>query len=274
MNQALTGLMDRMPVLEPGHVWLVGAGPGDPGYLSLFALAGLAQADVVVHDALVDQRVLDLARPEATRVFAGKRGGRPSVDQADVTAQLVALAREGRRVLRLKGGDPFVFGRGGEEALTLALYKVPFRVVPGATAGLAGLAAALIPATLRGINQAIVLATGHDAEGADGLDWAALARLGQPIVLYMGMANIERIAAELIAGGMAAETAAAVIASATLPGERVLVSTLGALPAAVRTARLSAPALVAIGEIVAIRGRLLELMPGIEGALHWPAART
>lgn len=272
MNEALTGLLDRMPVLEPGHVWLVGAGPGDPGYLSLFALAGLAQADVVVHDALVEKRVLDLARPDATRVFAGKRGGRPSVDQADVTAQLVALAREGRRVLRLKGGDPFVFGRGGEEALTLAMHKVPFRVVPGATAGLAGLAAALIPATLRGINRAIVLATGHDAERADGLDWAALARLGQPIVLYMGMANIERIAGALISGGMAPDTAAAAIASATLAEECVLVSTLGALPGAVRAARLSAPVLVVIGEIVTIRTRLLELMPELEGALHWPVA--
>ena len=136
-----------VPVLMPGHVWLAGAGPGDPGLLTLDALSGLQQADVIVHDALVDQRVLALAPKTARLEFAGKRGGKPSANQADITERLIALAREGRRVLRLKGGDPFVFGRGGEEALALAAANVPFRVIPGVTAALAALAAASIPAT-------------------------------------------------------------------------------------------------------------------------------
>src|SRR6202030_4843205 len=152
-QDALAALRGTFPVLEPGHVWLAGAGPGDPGLLTLDALAGLAQADVVVHDALVDPRVLALAGPQARLEFAGKRGGKPSALQADISQRLVALARAGQRVLRLKGGDPFVFGRGGEEAMTLATAGVPFRVIPGVTAGLAALAAAAIPATLRGTNR-------------------------------------------------------------------------------------------------------------------------
>src|SRR5712691_4320043 len=170
-----------IPVFAPGHVWLAGAGPGDPGLVTLDALAGLAQADIVIHDALVDQRVLALAGPQARLEFAGKRGGKPSATQADISKRLVELARAGQRVLRLKGGDPFVFGRGGEEALTLAAAGVPFRVIPGVTAGLAALAAASIPATLRGINRAIVFAAGHGED--EEFDWAPLARAGQPIVL-------------------------------------------------------------------------------------------
>src|SRR5437868_1925528 len=149
-----------IPVFASGHVWLAGAGPGDPGLLTLAALAGLAQADVIVHDALVDQRVLALAGPQARLEFAGKRGGRPSATQSDISQRLIALGRAGERVLRLKGGDPFVFGRGGEEALALAAAGVPFRVVPGVTAGLAALAAASIPATLRNVNRALILAAG------------------------------------------------------------------------------------------------------------------
>ena len=167
----------RCPVLQPGHVWLAGAGPGDRGHLTLHALCGLIQADVIVYDALVDAGVLDLAQAGAVREFAGKRGGRPSIHQNDISARLVTLARENKRVLRLKGGDPYVFGRGAEEALVLARNNIPFRIVPGLTAGLAGLAAAGIPATVRGINQAIVLATGHSAEGETdpvaALDWTS-----------------------------------------------------------------------------------------------------
>src|SRR6266481_3261163 len=200
------------PVLAPGHVWLAGAGPGDPGLLTLDALAGLAQADVVVHDALVDKRVLALAGAQAGLEFAGKRGGKPSATQADISQRLIALARAGKRVLRLKGGDPFVFGRGGEEAMTLARAGVPFRIIPGVTAGLAALAAAGIPATLRGINRAVVFAAGHGAE--EDFDWAPLARTGQPIVLYMVMHNLERIAAALMRAGLAGSTPSAVIASA------------------------------------------------------------
>jgi uroporphyrin-III C-methyltransferase len=231
-----------VPVFAPGHVWLAGAGPGDPGLLTLDALAGLAQADVVVHDALVDPRVLALAGPQARLEFAGKRGGKPSATQSDISNRLVALARNGRRVLRLKGGDPFVFGRGGEEVLSLAAAGVPYRVIPGVTAGLAALAAAAIPATLRGINRAVIFAAGHGA--GDDFDWAPLVRTGQPIVLYMVLHNLERIAA-------------AVIAAATTPTQRILVSTLAEIAAAAREQNFEPPAIVVIGAIVDFRARLL-----------------
>jgi len=242
-------------IFEPGQVWLAGAGPGDPGLLTLDALAGLAQADVVVHDALVDQRILALAGPQARLEFAGKRGGKPSALQADISERLVALARAGQRVLRLKGGDPFVFGRGGEEAMTLAAAGIPFRIIPGVTAGLAALAAAAIPATLRGINRAIIFAAGHGAD--EDFDWAPLARTGQPIVLYMVMHNLERIAAALMAAGLAGATPAAVIASAATPRQRVLVSTLEKLAGDARTQEFEPPAIVVIGDIVAMRERLI-----------------
>ena len=223
--------------------------------LILDALAGLAQADVVVHDALVDARVLALAGPQARLEFAGKRGGKPSATQADISERLIALARAGERVLRLKGGDPFVFGRGGEEAMALAAAGIPFRVIPGITAGLAALAAAGIPATLRGSNRAVVFAAGHGAE--EDFDWAPLARTGQPIVLYMVMHNLERIAGALMKAGLAAETPAAVIASATTPDQRILVSTLARLASAAREQHVEPPAIVVIGEIVTMRQRLL-----------------
>ena len=224
MTSALEAAMAKLPVLEPGHVWLAGAGPGDPGLLTLQALAGLAQADVVVHDALVDPRVLALTRPGTRLEFAGKRGGRPSPSQANITDKLIALARAGHRVLRLKGGDPCVFGRGGEEALALAAANIPFRIIPGVTSGLAALTVASIPATLRGVNQALILVTGHAGDGEEAIDWAALARTGQPIVLYMALSNLEGIARALIEAGMDPQEPVAVIASATLPEERVLIS--------------------------------------------------
>ena len=252
---SLAARRDGIPVFAPGHVWLAGAGPGDPGLLTLDALAGLTQADIVVHDALVDRRVLALAGPQAQLEFAGKRGGKPSATQADISQRLVELARAGHRVLRLKGGDPYVFGRGGEEAMTLAAAGVPFRVIPGVTAGLAALAAASIPATLRGVNRAVIFAAGHGAD--EDFDWAPLARTSQPIVLYMVMHNLERIAGALIAGGRAAQTPAAVIVSATTPNERILVSTLERLAADVRTKNFQPPAIVVIGDIVAMRQQLL-----------------
>lgn len=259
-------LLAGFPELPAGHVWLAGAGPGDPGLLTLHALAALRQAEVVVHDALVDRRVLDLARPGAELVFAGKRGGRPSVGQADIVATLIGLARAGKRVLRLKGGDPYVFGRGGEEALALAEAGIPFRVIPGVTAGIGGLAAALIPATQRGINQAVLFATGHGAEdgaehGAGAVDWHAVARLGQPVVIYMAVTQIATISRLLQEGGLAADTPAAAVACATTPGQRVLVSTLAALPDDLAREKLPTPALVVVGGIVTMRARLLALLP-------------
>ncbi|MET0497415.1 MAG: uroporphyrinogen-III C-methyltransferase [Steroidobacteraceae bacterium] len=246
----LLALRGSYPTLARGEVWLVGAGPGDPGLLTLDALAGLLQADVIVHDALVDPRVLRLARKNAVLEFAGKRGGKPSTAQHDISERLVALARQGLRVVRLKGGDPFVFGRGGEEVLALVVAGLPFRVIPGITSGLSGLAVAGIPATMRGVNQAIILATAHNPDEQDTTDWAALARTGQPIVLYMAMRTLEAIVAALMNGGLVASTPAAIVASASLPEQRVVESTLGTLVDDARTSKVGAPAIVVIGEIV------------------------
>jgi uroporphyrin-III C-methyltransferase len=256
---ALAARRTGIPIFAPGHVWLAGAGPGDPGLLTVDALAGLTQADVVVHDALVDQRVLALAGPQARLEFAGKRGGKPSPLQADISERLIALARARQRVLRLKGGDPFVFGRGGEEAMTLARAGIPFRIIPGVTAGLAALAAAGIPATLRGINRAVIFAAGHGAE--EDFDWTPLARSGQPIVLYMVMHNLERIVAAMLEAGLATGTPAAIIVSASTPKQRVLVSTLENLAGDARAQKLEPPAIVVIGEIVKLRDELAVAEP-------------
>ncbi|MGE0563227.1 MAG: uroporphyrinogen-III C-methyltransferase [Pseudolabrys sp.] len=245
------------PILEPGHVWLAGAGPGDPGLLTLDCHAGLMQADVVVHDALIDPRVLAMAGPQAQLEFAGKRAGKPSSAQADISRRLVELARENKRVLRLKGGDPFVFGRGGEEAMVLAEAGIPFRVIPGVTAGLAAMAAAAIPATMRGINRALVLAAGYGADEVAGHDWAALAKTDVPIVLYMSMQNLASIADELMKGGLSADTPAAVIGSATMPEQRIVISTLGRVVGDTSANKVATPAIVVIGDIVPVREKLL-----------------
>jgi uroporphyrin-III C-methyltransferase len=251
----LASLRAGMPVLPPGHVWLAGAGPGDPGLLTLHALAGLAHADVIVHDALVDKRVLALAGPQSRLEFAGKRGGRPSAMQADISNRLIELAQGGHRVLRLKGGDPCVFGRGGEEAMALAAAGVPFRIIPGITSGLAALASASIPATMRQVNRAITFAAGHGTD--DDYDWGPLARTGEPIVLFMVLHNLERIAAALIHAGREPRTPAAAIAAATTDAERILISTLERIAADAREQALESPAIVVVGDIVAMRDRLL-----------------
>jgi uroporphyrin-III C-methyltransferase len=254
--------MDRLPPdlpdLTPGHVWLVGTGPGDPGLLSLLAFHALGQAEVIVYDALVDGRILAMANPAARLDYAGKRGGKPSARQPDISLKLIALARQGRRVLRLKGGDPFVFGRGAEEALALAEAGVPFRVVPGITAGIGGLAYAGIPATARDINSAVAFVTGHDASGEvpDELDWAGLAKSVPVLVFYMALKHLDRIAGRLIEGGRSAEEPAAVISRAATPGQRVVVAPLGRLAEAARREGLEPPALVVVGRVVALRQRL------------------
>ncbi|OJU37489.1 MAG: uroporphyrinogen-III C-methyltransferase [Rhizobiales bacterium 68-8] len=254
-RDAIASFIDRAPRLQPGHVWLAGAGPGDPGMVTLDVVAALSQAEVVVHDALIDARVLELAAG-AELVDMGKRGGRPSPAQEEINARLIALARAGRRVVRLKGGDPFIFGRGGEEALALALAGIPFRVLPGLTSALGALAATGIPATMRGINHAVTFATGHAVGTDDDLDWAALARTGQPIVIYMGMRNLEAIAAALAAGGLPGDTPAAVIASATTGAERTVVATLATIHAEVARQGIGAPALIVVGHIVEMREKL------------------
>jgi uroporphyrin-III C-methyltransferase len=246
IDSALLGLPD----FEPGHVWLVGAGPGDPGLLSALALHALGSADVVVYDALVEPRILRLARPGAVLDFAGKRGGRPSPSQPDISARLIRLAREGKRVLRLKGGDPCVFGRGGEEALALAAALVPFRIVPGITAGVGGLAYAGIPLTHRDTNSAVTFLTGHDSDGTvpGALDWVAIARGAPVLVLYMAARQLPSIVERLISGGRSSGEPAAVISKATTAAQRVVVSTLGEVATA--AAGIEAPSIVVIGEVV------------------------
>ncbi len=262
MTDPLAQLGDAgaLPAFEGGTVWLVGAGPGDPGLLTLHAVHALRNADAIVYDALVGDDILGFARKDATREFAGKRGGVPSPHQGDITERLIALAREGRRVLRLKGGDPFVFGRGGEEAVALARAGVRFRVLPGITSGLGGLAYAGIPATTRDTNHAVILATGHTAPGDAACDWPALARTGLPLIVYMGITNLQSIAEGLMAGGLAADTPVAIVADATTPRQRVLSTTLGRAKADVAAQGFKAPAVIAIGPIAALR---LTLAPGM-----------
>lgn len=252
------GLPFDLPVFEPGWVWLAGAGPGDPGLITLHTLNALHQADVVIYDALVGDGVLRLAPPGAVLEYAGKRGGKPSPRQPDITRRLVELARRGKRVLRLKGGDPFVFGRGGEEALTLVASGVPFRVVPGITAGIGGLAYAGIPVTHRDTNHAVTFVTGHDATGdmTGGLDWDALARGSPVLVLYMAMKHLRRITDRLMEAGRSADEPVAVIASACTPAQQVLETTLGGAADDTAAAGLKPPAVVVVGEVVRLRAAL------------------
>lgn len=243
------------PTFDRGTVWLVGAGPGDPGLLTLHALNALALADVIVHDALVDPQILALARPDAVLEHAGKRGGRASVAQTDITDRLITLAKAGRRVLRLKGGDPFIFGRGGEEAQALSEAGIFFRIIPGVSSGLASLAIHGIPATTRDTNHAVILATGHCAEGQE-TDWGALARAGVPIVLYMGVTNVVAIVSALIEGGLDAATPVLIVHSATTIGEDVMEARLGDLPQLSEQGALRSPAILAIGAIATFRSQI------------------
>ncbi|MGH7029864.1 MAG: uroporphyrinogen-III C-methyltransferase [Stellaceae bacterium] len=254
-----------LPEFAPGQVWLVGAGPGDPGLLSVLALHALGHADHVVYDALVDPRILRLAPPGAALDYAGKRGGRPSPSQPDISARLIRLAQAGNRVLRLKGGDPCVFGRGAEEALALAAAGIPFRIVPGITAGIGGLAYAGIPVTYREINSAVTFITGHGSSGAvpDGLDWDAIARGAPVLVFYMALKHLPTIVARLLEGGRPPDQPAAVVSKATTPAQRVLVSTLGDIAAV--SGGIETPAIVVIGEVVRLRAGL-DWLGALDGA--------
>jgi uroporphyrin-III C-methyltransferase len=235
--------------LEPGWVWLAGAGPGDAGLASLYTLSAIADADIIFVDALVNPRLLDLAQKGAEIVDCGKRSGKPSPKQEEISRHLIGAARKGLKVLRLKGGDPFMFGRGGEEALALARASIPFRIVPGVTAGIGGLAYAGIPATHRDTNQAVTFLTGHGADGmAPDLDWAALAKSSPTLVLYMARKHAAAIAAKLMAAGRAASEPAAIISNASLPEQTTRITTLGELGAVALEAE--APAILVIGENV------------------------
>ncbi|GGE22038.1 uroporphyrin-III C-methyltransferase [Primorskyibacter flagellatus] len=248
------GPMGQWPQLEPGWVWLCGAGPGDPGLLTLHALNALRQADVVVYDALVEDTILDWA-PQAERVYAGKRGGKPSAKQRDISLRLVDLAKEGKRVLRLKGGDPFVFGRGGEEAQTLIQHGVPVRIIPGISAGIGGLAYAGIPVTHRDVNQSVTFVTGHDQSGETptSLNWKAIAEGAQVLVIYMGMKHVERIATALLDAGRPADEPVAVVCNATTPDQQVLETTLARMTADIAASALEPPAILCVGRSVLMR---------------------
>lgn len=259
-------MKSKLPKFEAGHVWLVGAGPGDPGLLTLHAVNALEQADIIVYDALVNEECLSFADPSVTLEYAGKRGGKPSPQQRDISLRLVELARDGKRVLRLKGGDPFVFGRGGEEALTLVEHGVPFRIVPGITAGIGGLAYAGIPVTHRETNQSVTFLTGHDATGLvpDTMDWVSIAKGSSVIVMYMAMKHIGLIASRLIAAGRAKDEPMAFVCNATTGKQQVLETTLERAEADVLKSGLKPPAIVVVGQVVRLRAAL-DWLGAIEG---------
>jgi uroporphyrin-III C-methyltransferase len=242
------------PTFAPGSVWLVGAGPGDPGLLTLHALHALAQADVVLHDALVSAQILALAAP-ARLEPVGKRAGGGRTPQLRINERLIRLARQGHRVVRLKGGDPMVFGRGAEEALALAAAGVAFRIVPGISAGIGGTAAAGIATTHRGLAHSVAFVTGHAADGAlpADLDWPALARGADVLVLYMALRTIGAIAEALRAGGRAAGEPVAFITEATTPRQSVRITTLADAARTAGEISRGAPTLIVIGPVVALR---------------------
>jgi uroporphyrin-III C-methyltransferase len=254
----------KMPAFEPGTVWLAGAGPGDPGLLSLLTLYGIQNADVIVYDALVGEEILLFAKENAKLEYAGKRGGKPSPKQKDITDRLVTLASEKKRVLRLKGGDPFVFGRGAEECLRLAKENIIFRIVPGITAGIGGLAYAGIPMTTRGTNSAVTFITGHNASGEvpEDINWQALADGSPALIFFMGMAHIDRIAKQLREAGRPGTEPVAIICKATMPKQQVLISTLQNCAADVASSDLVPPALIVVGDIVNFREELNWLSNG------------
>ena len=243
------------PVFEAGWVWMTGGGPGDPGLITLHALNALQQADVIVYDALVDAALLRWARPEAEIEYAGKRGGKPSPSQRDISLRLIELARQGLRVLRLKGGDPFVFGRGGEEAQTLVQAGIRLRVIPGISAGIGGLAYAGIPVTHRDVNQSVTFLSGHDRTGLtpSAIDWNGLGSSAQVIVMYMAIKHMPDICDKLIAAGRAADEPVAIVQNATRDDMRVLETTLGTAARDIVDSGVGAPSIVCIGRVVLMR---------------------
>jgi uroporphyrinogen III methyltransferase / synthase len=257
--------------MNPGTVYLVGAGPGDPELLTIKARRVLGEADVVVYDHLVDSELLELTKPGCEHVFAGKKVGKFCKPQNEIDETLVRLALEGKNVVRLKGGDPFVFGRGGEEATALAAAGIAFEIVPGVTSALAAAAYAGIPLTHRSHSSAIVLLTGHeDPSKPDAtVRWEDYARLKATLCIYMGVKNLATIASRLEKGGMAAATPAAIVQSATTESHRRILGTLGTIAVLAARENVEAPAMIIIGEVAAFS----EKLAWFESGRHLAASR-
>jgi len=240
---------EAFPVFEAGWVWLVGAGPGAPGLMSLLCYHAMQNCDVVVYDALVNPDILRWVRQGVILEYAGKRGGKPSPVQQDISLRLIELARAGKRVLRLKGGDPFMFGRGGEESQALAKAKIPFRIVPGITAGVGGLAYAGIPSTHRDTNHSVIFLTGHDATGKmpANVNWQAVATASPVIVMYMAVKHLGEIAQALMEGGRTPKDPVTIISNASLPHQQVQATTLDQAGAFVKKNDPPTPAIVVVG---------------------------
>lgn len=247
-----------------GEVYLVGGGPGDPDLLTFRALQLMQQADVVVYDRLVSPAVLNLVRRDAERIYAGKERDYHAIPQEDINHLLVRLAKEGKRVVRLKGGDPFIFGRGGEEIETLAAEGIPFQVVPGITAAAGCASYAGIPLTHRDYAQSVVFVTGHLQDGTVNLNWKALVQPNQTVVFYMGLQGIETICNELMRHGMPASTPAALVQQGTTRNQQVHIGDLTTLPAIVEKAQVKAPTLIIVGDVVLLHERLRWFEPTAE----------
>ena len=246
-----------------GKVYLVGAGPGDPELITVKGRRVLGEADAVVYDHLVDRELLELSGPGCERIFAGKKGGQACVPQTDIDATLVRLALEGKTVVRLKGGDPFIFGRGGEEASALAAAGIPFEVVPGVTSALAAAAYSGIPLTHRLHSSAVVLLTGHEDPSKPGaaVRWEDYAKLKATLCVYMGVRNLATITARLASGGLAADTPAAIVQSATTGEHRRILGTLATIAALGAREGVEAPTMLIIGEVAAFSEQLAWFEP-------------
>ncbi len=254
-----------LPEFAPGSVWLVGAGPGAPGLMSLLAYHALGQADIVIHDALIAPEVLALARPGADLIAAGKRAGQPSSRQKDITLKMIDFAWAGKRVVRLKGGDPFLFGRGGEEALALEKSGIPFRIVPGISAGTGGLAYAGIPLTHRETNHAVLFLTGHDEHGAvpDSVDWAHIAHCAPVLVLFMAARHLPEIAKTLLDAGRAPDDRVAIVSNASLRHQSVIETRLDGIATLCAETVIPTPAVIVIGPVSRYRDRLDWYQPAL-----------
>jgi uroporphyrin-III C-methyltransferase/precorrin-2 dehydrogenase/sirohydrochlorin ferrochelatase len=244
-----------------GEVYLVGAGPGDPDLLTFRALRLMQKADVVVYDNLVSKPIVDMTRRDAERIYVGKKRDNHTLRQEEINELLVRLAKEGKRVLRLKGGDPFIFGRGGEEIETLAAQSIPFQVVPGITAASGVSAYAGIPLTHRDHAQSCIFVTGHLKDGSMNLDWDALARPKQTIVVYMGLHGLSVLCSELVAHGLPGETPIAIVQQGTTSNQRVITGTLATLPQNPQVEELHAPTLIIVGSVVTLRHKLAWFNP-------------